>query len=217
MALKDRTIPPMVALVKVTGLPFALFYTRPKVYHMNPKKRGTRLPKPCIVMSNHTSLVDFPFYLAVFYFRTIHFLMGEVLFRKNKLFSWLLYSLGGIYVDRDQHSFDFVRQALHILDKGGTVGIFPQGRLPVNGKPFPYMPGITVLALKTDAPIIPVYTDGNYGMFKTVHVMIGEEIHIRDYTTEEKPNGEEIKRLTKLLEEKNYELKAELERRLAKK
>lgn len=212
--MKDKTIEPLIGIVKTTGLP-ALFYCRPKIYHVNPKKKiKTKLPKPCIVMSNHTSLWDFPLYLAVFYFRTIHFVMGEVLFKKSKLFSWFLYSIGGIYVDRDAHSFGFVRDCLRILDRGGSVGIFPQGRLPVGGKPFHFMPGVTVLALKTDAPIIPVYTDGNYGILKPVHVIIGEEIHIRDYTDMEEPDGQEIKRLTKILEKKTFELKDIMEKRI---
>jgi 1-acyl-sn-glycerol-3-phosphate acyltransferase len=184
---------------------------------MDPKKKHYKLPKPAIVMSNHTSLWDHPFYMRVFFFRTIHWLMGEVLFQKSKFFSWFLFSMGGIYVDRESHSFACIKDALKLLDKGKTVGVFPQGRLPVNGVPFPFMPGITMLALRTDAPIVPVYTDGNYGMFKTVHVMIGEEIHIRDYTTAKVPSGDEVRRLTKILEEKNNELKAELERRLAEK
>jgi len=213
--MKDKTIEPLVAFVKFTGFPVAIFYMRPKIYYMDPKKKHYKLPKPCIVMSNHTSLWDHPFYMRVFLFRTIHWLMGEVLFQKSKFFSWFLYSMGGIYVDREAHNFNCIRDALKLLEKGKTVGVFPQGRLPVNGVPFPFMPGIAMLATRTDAPIVPVYTDGNYGMFKRVHVIIGEEIYIKDYMKTKKPSGEEIRRLTKILEEKNNELKAELERRLA--
>ena len=213
--MKDKTIEPLVAFVKFTGFPVAIFYMRPKIYYMDPKKKHYKLPKPCIVMSNHTSLWDHPFYMRVFLFRTIHWLMGEVLFQKSKFFSWFLYSMGGIYVDREAHNFNCIRDALKLLEKGKTIGVFPQGRLPVNGVPFPFMPGIAMLATRTDAPIVPVYTDGNYGMFKRVHVIIGEEIYIKDYMKTKKPSGEEIRRLTKILEEKNNELKAELERRLA--
>ena len=48
-----------------------------------------------------------------------------------------------------------------------------------------------------------------------MHVIIGEEIHIRDYTDMKVPSGDEVRRLTKILEGKNNELKAELEKRLA--
>ena len=188
---------------------------RPKIYYMDRKKKHYRLPKPCIVMSNHTSLWDHPFYMRVFLFRTIHWLMGEVLFQKSKFFSWFLFSMGGIYVDREAHNFSCIREALKLLEKGKTVGVFPQGRLPVNGVPVPFMPGITMLALRTEAPIVPCYLDGNYGFGKRVHIMIGEEIRIRDYTTMKVPSGDEVRRLTKILEDKTFELKDELEKRLA--
>ena len=202
--------------VKLTGWPAQFFCFRTKVCYEDRKIQSRHIKGPAIIISNHTSVFDYAVYLFVFFTRTLRFQMAEVLFRKRFL-GWLLRRLGGIYVDRTQHNFDFVRDALQILDKGGKVGVFPQGRLPVNGRNFPYMPGITVLALQTDAPIIPVYTDGNYGFFKTAHIMVGEEIHIRDLTDQEKPDSFEIKRLTRVLEEKNLALKEELEKRLAKK
>ena len=127
-----------------------------------------------------------------------------------------MYKLGGIFVDRDVCNFSFIEDSLEVLDKNGIVGFFPQGRLPVDGKPFPYKPGIVLVALRTDAPIVPVYTDGNYGIFKRTHIMIGEKIHLRDFVSSENVSDDEIKRLTKMLEDKNYELKAELEKRMNK-
>ena len=94
------------------------------------------------------------------------------------------------------------------------MGIFPQGRLPVGGKPFPFKPGIVLVALRTDAPIIPMYTDGNYSITGRAHVIIGEPIYLSDYVNGDEATDEEIQRLTKILEEKNYELKAQLEERL---
>ena len=120
-------------------------------------------------------------------------------------------------MDRNACDFSFVEESLKVLDNNGVVGVFPQGRLPVNGKPFPYKPGILLIALRTDAPIIPIYTDGNYGLFKRAHVIIGEEIHIRDYVDSENVTDEELLRLTKMLEDKNLALKTELEKRLHKK
>ena len=168
-------------------------------------------------MSNHTSLMDFVLYLIVFWTKNIHFLMAEVLFNKGKLFSWFLYKIGGIFVNRDTCDFSFVDDSLRVLDNKGIVGVFPQGRLPVGGKPFPYKPGIVLIALRTDVPIIPVYTDGNYGLFKRAHVMIGEEIHISDYIDNENVTDEDLKRLAKILEEKNFALKEKLEKRINKK
>ena len=208
--------PLILGFVKLTGVIPACIFLKPKVYKVNKNVKGF-LPKKAILMSNHTSLLDFVLYLVIFWYRNIHFLMAEVLFNKGKLFSWFLYKIGGIFVDRDVCDFSFVDESLQVLEKKRPVGVFPQGRLPVDGKPFPYKPGIVLIALKTNAPIIPVYTDGNYGLFKRAHIMIGEEIYISDYVTDKDISDEELKRLAKILEEKNYALKDELEKRMSKK
>ena len=206
----------LLGFVKLTGALFAYIFFKPKVYTVS-KKTKRFLPKSAILMSNHTSLMDFALYLIVFLFRNLHFLMAEVLFNKGKLFSKFLYAMGGIYVNRDACDFSFVQDSLNVLESGGIVGVFPQGRLPVDGKPFPYKPGIVLIALRTDAPIVPVYTDGNYGLFKRAHIIIGEEIYLRDYASGENVSHEEIEALTKMLEEKNFALRDELEKRMKKK
>ncbi len=203
----------ILGFVKLTGILPALLLFKPKVY-LAGESASRKLPKRAILMSNHTSLMDFVLYLVLFPFRTIHFLMAAVLFNKGKAFGWFLYKIGGIFVNRDACDFSFVDRSLEILKKKGIVGIFPQGRLPVDGKPFPFKPGIVLVALRTDAPIIPIYTDGNYSFTKRARVIIGEPIYISNYTAGGEASDEEIQRLTKLLEEKTYELKAQLEERL---
>lgn len=203
----------ILGFVKLTGyLPAWLFF-KPKVYYMNEScKKG--LEKPSILMSNHKSLMDFVLYLVLFPFNSIHFLMAEVLFKKSPVFSWFLYKLGAIFVNRDACDFNFVSESLEVLDKGGNVGIFPQGRLPVKGQPFPFKPGIVLVALNSSAPIIPICTDGNYGLFKRTNVMIGEKIYLQDLCQSDINDTEEINRLTLLLEEKMNMMQSELEKRL---
>lgn len=205
----------VLGFTKLTGILPAYILFKPKVFTVS-KKAKRRLPKKAILMSNHTSLLDFVLFLVVFFTRSIHFLIAEVLFSKNKLLSWFLYKIGGIFVNRNSGDFSFIEDSLDVLNKNGVAGVFPQGRLPINGQQFPYKPGIVLIALKTDAPILPVYTDGNYGIFKRAHIMIGEEIHIKDYLDSSEITDEKIKELTKILEEKNFALKEELEKRLKK-
>ena len=108
--------PFLIAFVKLTGWLPALLFFKPKLYYMEGAPR--RLPKPCILMSNHTSLMDFVLYLLVFWYRNIRFLMAEVLFRNGRLFSWFLFALGGIFVNRDARDFSFVGNCLESLDAG---------------------------------------------------------------------------------------------------
>lgn len=205
----------VLGFVKITGIIPALIFFKPKVILLNSNCRR-RLKKPSILMSNHNSLLDFVLYLVLFPFSTIRFLMAEVLYNKGKFFSSFLYKLGGIKVDRDAMDLEFVAQSLEVLDNKGIVGVFPEGRLPVNGIHFPFKSGISFIASKTDAPIIPVYTDGNYGLLKRAHVIIGEEIYIQDMIDPKKPINEEISKVTEFLEKETYRLKDELEKRLGK-
>ena len=155
--------------------------------------------------------MDFVLYLCLFFGKTIRFLMAEVLFNKGKLFASFLFGIGGIYVNRDNYDFSFMYETIKVLDKGGIVGIFPQGRLPVGDKEWPFKPSVTYIALNSDAPIVPVYTDGNYGLFKRAKVVIGTPIDIHEFCTQKKTNEAEIKRLTEMLQSKVDELKEFLE------
>lgn len=195
---------------KITGILPALLFLKPKVYVQDGAKR--RLPKKCILVSNHKSLLDFVLYLLVFPFRTIHFLIAEVLYNKGGFFSFLLNSWGGIKVERDEREFSFMSEAIEVLDKGGAIGVFPEARLPINNKPWPFTTSTAFIVLHSDAPIIPVYTDGNYGLFKRAHVCIGKPIYAADYCDSEKQDSQEqITHLTKIMEQKVHELKGEME------
>jgi len=188
-----------------------LLFFKPRVFKTRDAKR--QLPKGAIMVSNHKSLMDFILYLIVFPFRTIRFLMAEVLYNKNKPFSFMLNSLGGIKVDRDAHDFSFISEVIECLEKKDTIGIFPEARLPINGKPWPFTTSTAFIATKIDVPIVPVYTDGNYGLWKRAHVCIGEAFHLSDYIEDGLTESEQLEHLTKVLETKVYELKSFTETR----
>ena len=202
------------AFAKLTGLFPALLFFKPRVHTEN-ARASRRLPKNCILVSNHKSLMDFVLYMLVFPLRTPRFLMAEVLFNKGKPLALLLTLLGGIRVDRNAYDFGFVSDALTVLDKGGTLGVFPEGRLPVGGKPFPFTVSTAFIASHTDAPIVPVFTDGQYGLFKRAGVMIGEPIDIRLWTNDSLPEDERLNDVTAKLQAHVYALGEELERRKA--
>lgn len=207
---KTGFINAFVGFAKLTGLLPAWLLFKPKVYVQPGAKR--RLAKPCILVSNHKSLLDFVLYLVVFPLRTVRFLMAEVLYNKGKFFSFLLNSMGGIKVDRDAHDFSFVSDSIEVLDNKGIVGIFPEARLPINNKPWPFTTSTAFIAMHADAPIVPVYTDGQYGLFKRAHVAIGKPLTLTDYCKDGLTEEEQLQHLTNVLESNVYALKDEMER-----
>ena len=142
-----------LGFVKVTGILPAWIFLKPRIRLAAGAKR--QLPKSCILVSNHISLMDFVVYLLVFPFRTVRFLIAEVLYHRSKFLAVFLNLIGSIRVDRDAKAFDFVSDALKVLDEGGCVGVFPQGRLPLKGHHFPFTVSTAFIAMHTDAPIIP--------------------------------------------------------------
>lgn len=189
---------------KVTGYVPAWLFFKPRITLAPGAKR--RLPKGCILVSNHRSLLDFVVYLVVFPFRTVRFLAAEVLFNKGKFMSLLLHGLGCVRVDREGKSFGFVSDAIEVLDQGQTLGIFPEGRLPIGGKPFPFTVSTAFIATHADALIVPVYTDGNYGLFKRTNVVIGEAFDLKEHCKEGLSEQEQLEQLTQILRQRVYGL-----------
>ena len=143
-----------LGFVKLTGALPAWLLLKPRVHLTAGAKR--RLPKGCILVSNHISLMDFVLCTLVFPLRTIRFLVAEVLYNRGKLLALFLNLIGSIRVERDAKSFDFVSNALDVLDNGGTVGVFPQARLPLKGQKFPFTVSTAFIAIHSNAPIVPV-------------------------------------------------------------
>ena len=197
-----------LGFVKLTGAIPAWLFFKPRVHLAAGAKR--RLPKNCILVSNHISLMDFVLCILVFPLRTIRFLIAEVMYNKGKVMATFLSLLGGIEVDRDAKTFDFVSYALEVLDEGGAVGVFPQARLPVKGQHFPFTVSTAFIAMRTSAPIVPVYTDGNYGLFKRANLVIGAPIYLQEHCKDGLTEKEQLDYLTKRLEEKVFALKEEL-------
>ena len=203
----------ITGFVKVTGLP-TLLILKPKFYYMTDKS-PRKLPKPCILVSNHLSLVDMPLYWYHYLFDDLRFLVAEVMFNKNAFMNFLLFSVGCIFVDRDKYDFSFIGDALDCLDRGESIGIFPSSRLPVNGVPFPFKPSVAIIATHTDAPVIPVYTDGNYGFFKRTHVMVGDPINVNDLCSDTSlPESKRARIITSELEKYVNALGEELKKRV---
>ena len=110
--------------VKLTGVLPALIFFKPRV------KREAKLPKGGVmIVSNHKSLMDFVLWLLVFWYKSLHTLVAEVLYSKTPVLSWLLNRLGCIKVDRDAKKVDFIEKSTRLLKKGRTILVFPEGQL----------------------------------------------------------------------------------------
>ena len=206
------------AFTKITGWPVQWACFRTKIHYEDKKVQKRRIKGGAIIISNHTAVYDFAVMLFVFPFRTLRYVMAEVLFKKKGLARFLRL-MGGIEVDRNAYDFAFLDKCREIIEKKGVVGIFPEGRLPLEGeeRPIPFTPSAAYLALMSGAPVIPVYTDGCYFKKKRAHVIIGKPIDASSLVDSKLTEKENIEKVNDYFRLRIVELGNELQRQCRKK
>lgn len=162
---------------KVTAYPIELMVFRTKFLYEDKSVQSRKIKGPAIIVSNHTSMYDFAQMMQAFFGRHLHCLMADILYRK-KMMSWFLNQLDGIKISREGKNFSFIEKSVDILKKGGVIEIYPESRIPEPKEetPLEFKPSAAYIAILSGAPIIPVYTDGNYFGKGRAHVMIGKPI-----------------------------------------
>lgn len=113
---------------------------------------------PVIVVANHTSLLD-GFLLAAFWPRPLTFLSAAYLY-KLPLVGTFLRAVGAIPVQKENGELSAIRVALRVLQQGGTLALFPEGRVSPPGKLGAFQAGWAYLAAKSGAPVLPVIITG---------------------------------------------------------
>lgn len=200
---------------KITAWPVQKLCFRTKIYYEEPGGQGRRIKGPAILVSNHTSVFDYAVYLFVFFSRTLRFQMAEILFEK-KVLGLFLKGMGGIRVDRNAYDFGFITKSEEVLRRGGVVGVFPEGRIPLKeeSRPLEFKTSAAYLALASGVPVIPVYTNGSYFSKKRARVMVGTPVDLSQYTDPECTEKENLTRVTAVMRERIIELEAKLNERI---
>lgn len=156
----------------------------------------------CIVVANHQSGVD-PHLLAAVTQRWIRFLMAREFYDIRGL-RWFFRTLDSIPVRRDGNDLGATRTALKHLKAGHVIGIFPQGGIrDVEDSLGMGKAGTALLALRTGAPVVPLYISGapaGESVFRALfrpsrsRVYDGKRLHFPKQ--ERKPTREDLNQVT---------------------
>ena len=114
---------------------------------------------PAILVCNHVSGLD-PFLLQSVLDRGIIWMMAKEYYDFPAM-SWFYKSITAIPVARSGRDVAATRAALRALELNRVVGIFPEGRIALRGQVLPFQTGVGLLALKSGAPVYPVYLEGS--------------------------------------------------------
>lgn len=107
-----------------------------------------------ILAANHRSYID-PVILSIPIHRKLNYVAKDSLF-KNKLFGWLIRSLGAFPINRNIVDGSALGYAEELLKKGENVVIFPEGTRSKTGKPGRAKAGAVLVACSIGAKIVPV-------------------------------------------------------------
>lgn len=144
------------------------------------------IPKdtPAIFASNHRSNADPPL-VALGVKTKCSFMAKEELF-KNKIFAWLIRSLGAFPVKRGNGDTAVLDTAVERLKNGENLMIFPEGTRSKDGKVHKGRSGAAVIAARSMCPIVPVgIVFGEKLKFRTkITVKYGKLIEASDYFTD---------------------------------
>ena len=193
-----------------------LFFKRKTYYEDgNPRRKSRRFKGGKLIISNHVSVLDFMVNMYVVLPRKLWVVASEHAYR-NKLQGFGMKFFGGIPCDRRIRSMRFMEKSVEVLKRGGLVQIFPEGMERYDGTIGPFFQSYLVIAHRADVPIIPIVTDGSYGFGKRTHILIGNEIDVRDYVKTEGPiiPREELAAANEAIHARFLALKDELDARI---
>jgi 1-acyl-sn-glycerol-3-phosphate acyltransferase len=161
---------PLYLLARVFLTPFFLVYFR---YGRTGREHSRPIRGGLIVASNHRSFLD-PFVVGgcLPWRRPMNYVAKVELFRRP-LQGWILSRLGAFPIRRGESDEEAMETARGIVERGGTVCIFPEGTRTRRGTLAEPKRGVGRLALQTGAPVIPTAVIG------TEHVRRGWRIRPR--------------------------------------
>lgn len=113
---------------------------------------------PLLIVANHLSNADPP--LIAFAIPRLVFFMGKSELFRVPLLGKLLHRVGGFPVERGTADRAALRFGLKVLKQGYAMAIFPEGGRSRTYAVVPGLPGVGLLALQSEAPVLPVAITG---------------------------------------------------------
>lgn len=172
-----------------------------------------RLPeKGGLFCANHSGLSDPICLIVALGPRPQMHAMAKAEFMRTPVIGWLLKKIGIFAVERGKSDIGAIKTAMKYLKNGESVLIFPEGTrikdgVDKYGNESEGKAGAAMLAVRTGAPLVPVYIPPKKRWFRFTTVVIGEPYHPQ--VESKKGNAEEYQKIAADLMERIYALKGQ--------
>lgn len=128
-----------------------------------------------LAAANHLSIIEVPLVYCLIDRRDVTGLVGRS-HRKNLFFRWLIDSLGGIWLSRDEIDTHALRAARDHLKSGGVLGIAPEGTRSHTGALQEAKTGVAFIADQAGVQILPVAVSGTWQITSEILTLRRPEI-----------------------------------------
>lgn len=139
-----------------------------------------RVPErgPLILVTNHVNILEIPIIFTQLQPRPV---TGLVLATRwdNPVTRWLLEVCGAIPLRRGEADVAAMRRAMGALGSNHILAISPEGTRSGHGRLQQGQPGAVLLALRSEAPLLPVVYYGSEDYKRNVRRLRRTDFHIR--------------------------------------
>lgn len=152
-----------------------------------------------IITSNHTSHMDGMILQGTFPKRITYMMLLKNYETWGK---WFYKSQHAIPLKEQGINCNALKEGLELLRNNGALAIFPEGKVSPDGNLQDGKHGISFLAIKSEATVVPVYIDGAFEVlpagafpprfFRKIKVTYGEPIYFNDKYINERKTREQF-------------------------
>ena len=130
--------------------------------------------RPVVLCGNHAHWVDPILICLSLPVRMPVRIMAKKEAMDMPVIGWFIGKLGAFGVDRGHSDLKAVKTAISSVKDGASLLVFPEGtRVKYEGEQRP-KGGVAMIALRTGAPLLPVYVGKRNKLFHKTHVVFGE-------------------------------------------
>ena len=144
------------------------------------KRELRRVPEkgPLLIISNHTGMVEVPLIFSELLPRPVTGL-AKIESWDNWFFKLMFDLFHIIPIKRGEADMEAIHSMLKVLEDGYLLGISPEGTRNKTGALLRAQPGVVILALKSNSPLIPVAHWGGENFRSNLKRFKRTEFHIR--------------------------------------
>jgi 1-acyl-sn-glycerol-3-phosphate acyltransferase len=117
-----------------------------------------------IIAPNHTSNIDPPLVGSAMR-RRVTVMAKKELF-SSVIFAFIIKRLGAFPINRGSGDRAAIKMALSLLNEGRALLLFPEGTRSKTGNLGKPQAGVSMMAIKSQVPVVPVAVSGTYKFFR---------------------------------------------------